>query len=125
MAITRSPLIHQDRVVFAITRINPELHQLGARLAWAAGQVEDGPLFRMRAPRRDHHDLQGQHAALPSPSVLEHVVDAAAELLLDVADVARRQGHAGLGCRRRSRLGSRERSRQHRDAGKDPDQLFH
>jgi hypothetical protein len=109
MAIAGPPLIHEDRVVLiATTRVNPEVHHLGVRLAGAAGQVEDGSLIRMWATSGDHHDLQGQRAALTGPAVLEYVIDAAAQLVLHVIDVARRQSHARLGWTRHRRLSTGE-----------------
>ena len=89
MAIAGSALIQQDHIVLvALTGGDQIGPRLGGRLPWSTSQVEDGPLVRMGTTRGDENDLQGQPAALMDPPVLEDVVDAAAQLVLDARDVA-------------------------------------
>ena len=104
MTVTGSPLIYDDYVVLvSITALDKQGRRFGRRFTRSAGHVEDGALVRMRVARRNENDLQWQHAAFSSLAVLEHFVDAAAQLLLYALEVAGRQRH--MGC---SRYGRRE-----------------
>jgi len=91
MTVAGSALIHQDQVVLlGITGGDQISRRFSGGLAWSTGDVKDGSLLGMGPTRWDEHDLQGQLAAAGDAPVLEDVVDAAAQLLLDVGDVAGR-----------------------------------
>jgi hypothetical protein len=80
----------------------------------------------MRMARRDKDDLQWQHPAFSRLPILEHLIDAAAQLLLYALNAARLQRHTGRRRFVRPKIEHRERRAQ--DGGapqRDRDQLSH
>src|SRR4029453_14931701 len=91
VAITSSALIDQDNVVLiGVTPFHYQGRQLRRRLARTASHIEDRPLVGVWLTRRDEDDLQRQFSSRSRPTVLEHIVNSAAQLLLYALNAAGR-----------------------------------